>query len=335
MPGVFHDRTMGDFMNRLAGQPWQGLAIVTSRQRLAELTAHEGKAVRHLDVQTLEPADGAELLTSLGVTGPEEEMREASEEMKGHAFGLVLLGRYLVEVTGDSDINKRDQVKLLDADVRGSEKAKAMLQAYADRFGAKSAETSTLHLLGLFDRPAPLAALEKLVAGPVIPGLTEPFHKARTPRFETVLKRLEELKLITRPPEAEVETVDGHPLVREHFGAQLQENSPEAWKQAHARLFEYFCAIPEDDQPDGEAGLLPLYQSLPHGVSAGRAQDALNEVYNRRISRGGEFYGTKQLGLYSTELAALAAFFPGGWQQAPSQEVTKPAQRYLLNLTGR
>ena len=74
------------------------------------------------------------------------------------------------------------------------------------------------------------------------------------------------------------------------------------------------------EQPDSEAGLLPLYQSLHHGVAAGRTQEALDEVYYRRIDRGGQAYGVKQLGLFSTELAALAAFFPGGWQ-APVQEV--------------
>ncbi len=179
--GRFHDRTMGDFINRLARQPWPGLVVVTSRQPLAELTADEGQAVSHVDVQTLKPKDGAALLTSLGVTGPEEEMQAASEEMGGHAFGLVLLGRYLADVTGDGDITKRDRVKLLYAHVKGADKAKAMLKAYADWFGANSSETAMLHLLGLFDRPVPMAALNALVAEPVIAGLTNAFHGADAP----------------------------------------------------------------------------------------------------------------------------------------------------------
>lgn len=328
--GRFHDRAMGDFVNRLARQPWPGLIIVTSRQPLAELAADEGQAVRHVDVETLKPEDGAELLTSLGVTGPEDEKKKASQEMSGHAFGLVLLGRYLKNVTGDGDIAKRDQVKLFDEHLPGAEKAKAMLRAYGDRFGVESADTAMLHLLGLFDRPAPLAALRKLVAEPVIAGLTNAFSGADAPPLNVVLGRLEELHLITRP---DGETVDGHPLVREYFGAALKENNPDGWKQAHARLFDYFREIPDRDLPDGEAGLMPLYQSLHHGVAAGRAQEALEEVYYRRISRGGQTYGVKQLGLFSTELAALAAFFPGGWQ-APLQEVTSPDQGNLLNKAG-
>jgi len=328
--GRFHDRIIGEFANRLTAQPWPGLVIVASRQPLAELAAQEDQAVRHVNVETLKPEDGAELLTSLGVTGPAEELLKAAKEMGGHAFGLVLLGRYLVNVNGDGDIYKRDQVKLLYEHVAGAEKAKAMLRAYAEWFGAGSAETAMLHLLGLFDRPVPMTALEALVAEPVIAGLTDPFHGAKAPPLTLVLSHLEGLKLITRP---DVETVDGHPLVREHFGAVLQRQSPEVWKQAHARLFEYFRTIPDQDQPGDEAGLLPLYQSLHHGVAAGRAQEALDEVYYRRIAREGQGYGVKQLGLFSTELAALAAFFPGGWHD-PVQDITRGDQGYLLNLAG-
>jgi hypothetical protein len=240
--GRFHDRTIGDFVGRLAAQPWPGLVIVTSRQRVTELAAQEGQAARHVDVETLIPKDGAALLTSLGVTGPEEEKQKAAKEMGGHAFGLVLLGRYLAQVIGDGDIYKRDQVKLLDAHVAGAEKAKAMLQVYADWFKEENVETAMLYLLGLFDRPVLLAALHSLVAEPAIAGLTDPFHGADAPPLPLVLSHLEELNLITRPDR---KTVDGHPLVREHFGAVLEQQSPDAWKQAHARLFEYFCAVPD------------------------------------------------------------------------------------------
>jgi hypothetical protein len=262
-----------------------------------ELAAGEGEAILHVDVESLNPKDGVKLLTSLGVTGPDEEMCRALEDMAGHAFGLVLLGHYLVDVVGDPDITKRDHVKLLKAHVKGAEKAKATLRAYADWFGAESAETAMLHLLGLLDRPVPMATLRALVAEPLIAGPTEPSYVADAPPLAMVLRRLEELKLITRP---DAETVDGHLLVREYFGAALEKSSPDVWKQAHSRLFDYFCTIPDKDQPDGEAGLLPLYQSLHHGVAAGRAQEALFDIYYQRINRNGRGYGTHQLSLFST-----------------------------------
>jgi len=49
-----------------------------------------------------------------------------------------------------------------------------MLQAYADWFGAESAETAMLHLLGLFYRPVPMAALGALVTKKVISAVSRP-----------------------------------------------------------------------------------------------------------------------------------------------------------------
>ena len=332
--GRFYDTTLGDFIKRLAGQDWPGLVLITSRQRLVDLRPYEGTAVHHEDLNALSIADGAALLTRLHVTGPEDEKRQAAHEMRGHAFGLVLLARYLTDILDNPDIRQRDQAKLLDDDVPGADKAKRMLQAYADHFGADSALTALLHLLGLFDRPVPRDALIKVLEDPAIPDLTEPFHGARPARLNPMLRRLEEIKLITRPKDEEKpdeeEVIDGHPLVREHFGAVLRGDRPEAWKQAHSRLYDYFTGQPEKDLPNTPEELMPLYQSLHHGVAAGRAQQALDEAYLRRVNRGSENYGSAKLGLFGTELAALAAFFPGGWQDSVA-EVTPDGQGFLLN----
>ena len=78
--------------------------------------------------------------------------------------------------------------------------------------------------------------------------------------------------------------VDAHPLVREHFGAELREKHPEAWRAGHERLYEHFKALPEKHQPDTLEEMAPLFQAVFHGCQAGRHQEALNEVYWARIS---------------------------------------------------
>ncbi|MEM9139167.1 MAG: toll/interleukin-1 receptor domain-containing protein [Pseudomonadota bacterium] len=328
--GRFYDTVLGEFLKRLAAQDWPGLVIVTSRQRLADLRTYEGTAVRHEDVNHLGEQDGALLLRDLKVDGPKDDMRQAVREMSGHAFALVLLARYLTHIRGTTDIRKRDHADLLDQDIPGSEKAKWMLQAYADRFGPDSAEAAMLHILGLFDRPAPKAGVEAVLGGEAIPDLTEAFHGAKPARLNPVLKRLEDINLITRPDDA---TIDGHPLVREHFGKVLQDARPQAWRAAHSRLFDYFCALPKEDQPSTEATLMPLYQSLHHGVAADRAQEALERTYVQRIRRGGGDFAVKNLGLFGTELAALAPFFQGDWGN-PGTSVTLGEQGFLLNQAG-
>ena len=41
-----------------------------------------------------------------------------------------------------------------------------------------------------------------------------------------------------------------HPLIREYFGEQLKNGNPQAWKEAHSRLYEYYKALPKKQFPD-------------------------------------------------------------------------------------
>ena len=70
----------------------------------------------------------------------------------------------------------------------------------------------------------------------------------------------------------------------------------------------------------------PLYAAVVHGCRAGRQQEACDEVYWRRIQRGNEFYSTKKLGAFGSELTALAGFFDRPWSQ-PSARLTAAVRR--------
>ena len=115
------------------------------------------------------------------------------------------------------------------------------------------------------------------------------------------------------PLPADAETLDAHPLLREYFAKRLADSAPEAARAGHARLYEHLSAsVPY--WPEGEAGLAPLYQAVAHGCRAGRYQEACDEVYHDRISRRSEAYAVKKLGLYGTELSAVAHFFREPWR---------------------
>ncbi|MFO1357610.1 hypothetical protein [Plasticicumulans sp.] len=84
--------------------------------------------------------------------------------------------------------------------------------------------------------------------------------------------------------------------------------------------------------PEGEAGLAPLYQAVAHGCRAGRYQEARAEVYRDRINRRDEFYATKKLGLYGTELSAVAHFFREPWRTPVAAPALSDSDRaWLLN----
>jgi hypothetical protein len=93
--------------------------------------------------------------------------------------------------------------------------------------------------------------------------------------------------------------LDAHPLIREHFARRLRESAPEAWREAHGRLYEHLRdSVPY--WPEGVDDLQPLYQAVVHGCLAGRAADTCEQVYRDRILRGTSgpyaFYSRKRLG---------------------------------------
>jgi hypothetical protein len=61
--------------------------------------------------------------------------------------------------------------------------------------------------------------------------------------------------------------------------------------------------------PASEEAMAPLFAAIAHGCAAGRGEETFNEVYWPRIIRGNEKFATQKLGLYGSNLAALAHFF--------------------------
>ena len=77
-----------------------GLCVVTTREAVPDLVELSEPRRVTIDLNTLAPADGAELLKLYGVTGDPDELRQASHDYEGHALALILLGTYLRVVAG-------------------------------------------------------------------------------------------------------------------------------------------------------------------------------------------------------------------------------------------
>ncbi len=94
------------------------------------------------------------------------------------------------------------------------------------------------------------------------------------------------------------------------------------WKEALAAFL-----------PENGNDMQPLFAAIGHGAAAGRHDEAFKEVYWPRIARGNEKFATKKLGLYGSDLAALAQFFAEPFAK-PAPGLSPARQALVLNLAG-
>jgi len=200
------------------------------------------------------------------------------------------------------------------------------MAGYLQRFDELSRQTSglggpervLLYLLGLFDRPADGDAVDLLLSEH-IPGLTdelffEQVKKRKGPlglfkttqlreitlgeraaRLREAKARLRKLKLLAKHDPQDPRGLDAHPIVRAWSATRLAETAPEAARNAHDKLYRHYAAA-APDLPETLEEMQPLFHAVGHGVKAGRVQEALDEVFFRRIRRGNDFYTHRVLG---------------------------------------
>ncbi|MBC8032439.1 MAG: hypothetical protein H7Z16_20310 [Pyrinomonadaceae bacterium] len=350
-PGELKDQGVAKLLKDLASTN-VGLCIVTTRIEVPDLNAFKGGAVIETHLRRLPRAAGVSLLKSLGVKGSERrdltlkdsepngekvnEFEKLVEDVKGHALTVTLLGGFLKRAF-HGDIRQRDRVKFEKADERmdggHAFRTMAAYEQWLLRDGGDEGrrEVAVLRLMGLFDRPADAGCLAAL-RSETIPALTEPLAGLADDDWEFCLSGLEAAKLLTvnRDTSGALVSLDAHPHLREYFARQLRMQQPDAWRAAHRRLYEHLCATTNEGVEPTLEDLQPLYQAVAHGCHAGLQQETRTSAYKKRIQRGQEFYSTKRLGAFGSDLGAVSSFFEQPWSGV-SQALTQTDQSFLLN----
>ena len=346
----------------------RGLCVISTRQHLPELAPWHQTTAPEWKLDRLSDDAGAALLTELGVNGLDQEKRDFSARVNGHALTLTLLGRYLKHAH-HGDIRRVDRVdfqKVNEKEQGGH--AFRVIAAYERWFKKDKcrAELAILRMLGLFDRPATPDCLTSLCDPPIL-GLTDTIASLDEDDWNEAVSRLVDLNLVEEQPweprrivgyseeEAQLikqgrkidkptpfqiphstgiirKSLDTHPLVREFFANRLQESSVRAWKLANRRLFEHLeKSVPY--WPEGLEGLQPLYQAVAHGCQANIHQKVCDKVYRDRILRGtsgiAAYYSWIRIGAASANLAAVSCFYEQHWKRL-STFLNKAAQTWLL-----
>jgi len=288
-----------------------GLCIVTTREAVPTLNEMNEPKRLTVDLGNLSPEAGADLLEHYGVRGEPNELRQASVDVEGHALALILLGTYL-KARCDGDVMRRSEALLFQGHERYAAHAHKVMASYEAWFENEDdigrAAVAILRLLGLFNRPADAGCLAALRAEPPIPGLTAAlFLGDRDEVWNRAVERLRAARLLAEAI-GERDTLDTHPLIREHFAVQLDEQFPDGAREAHRRLYEHLkrCA---PDLPDNLGDMMLLYHAVSHGCKAGLHVAAWNDVYVRRIAQDDVGVSGRGVSSPSHFLVALAGFF--------------------------
>jgi tetratricopeptide (TPR) repeat protein len=335
-PGQLQDPALQALLKGLV-EPGPGLCVITTRVPVVELAGRPADAVT-LNLGRLSKEAGAQVLRGLGVQGQDKELEEASKAVEGHALTLQLLGRYLAVAFKPPHVRHARDVLLPRADEKqGGGHATRVLRRYVQWLGEASPEAAVLHLVGLFNRPADPDSLTALREEPAIPGLTDLITPLSDQDWNTSLSHLADLGLVTlRLSESlrhSTPWLDAHPLVREHFAAELQSARPEAWRAGHDRLYDYLKGV-APARPKTTDRMMPLFHAMGHGCAGRQYPDALREVYEKRILQNADgewlYYSTDVLGQYGASLAALAGFFAEVWHR-PVAALSRRDQAFVLH----
>jgi hypothetical protein len=332
--GSLKDRGIAALLENLAQRPGAALCLASSRLPIPDPGIGDAPGYRQRELATLPPAAAQALLRQRGLRGADAELALVAERCGHHALALVLAAEFchtFLQAEAAAFLAREWPVETPDAHA-------ATVMAWFDAELAEEQQgldREIVRILGLFDRPASWGALMALKAADPIPGLTAQLHAADDAELFESLARLNQWGLVQADLAQAEPDLDAHPLVREHFGAQLQQDDPAAWRAGHRVLYEWFCKLPEKYQPDTLEELEPLYRAVRHGCLAGLYEEARTKVYRDRILRGtghDGFYSWRRLGAFGADLGLLVNFFLVPWQRLVPG-LPEKAQAWLLSET--
>jgi len=326
MYGRLKDQSMQALLKGLA-RSMNGLCLLSTRCEVEELKTTKARFTPTHELERLRTPAGVQLLQHFGLHGPQKEFEDTVEDFQGHALALNLIGSYLRTVHG-GELRRRDAIPDIFEEEKQGGHARRVMASYAQWFANKP-ELDVLHLLGLFDRPVEKEVIDVLKAEPAIPGLTDKLYDLSHARWQTTLQHLRDARLLNK----DTDTLDCHPLIREHFGEQLQQNYPDAWTAAHARLYEYYKNQPDKELPDTLEEMEPLFLAVRHGCLAGKQQETYDVIFWDRLCRREKYYILHQLGAFNNFLSLLSYFFENLWKKVVI-DLSENARANVLSQTG-
>jgi tetratricopeptide (TPR) repeat protein len=326
--GKINDPAIAVLLQSLAHEN-PGLCVVTTHNRLTDLDDLID-SVRQHDLEQISIEAGRALLRISGIHGTDAQLEQATREFGQQALAVNLLASFL-RASPDKSIAGTTAIGDLNVPDDQGRQPRRIMAAFQPQLEGTVA-LDVLRILGLYDQRIGRPAIDALRNGPALPGLTDAIQTASEAGLLRALNDLRRWRFIAPESSDQPDAIDAHPIVRTHFSEQLQREQPATWMQANGRVYEYLknssLLYPETLQD-----MLPLYAAIMHGCRAGRHQECFDRVYLERIQRQEQYFTTKHLGAFGTNLEALGSFFEARWTK-PLAVLTGRAQIELLGSAG-
>ncbi len=339
--GRITDDSMKALLEELANSSEPGLCIITTRVPLTDLRDLSGRlrpnVFVEIELDNLRDDEAAALLKLLiQKKAPLHELVSATNSVENHALAVTLLGNYLRDVH-DGDLAGRFDLKGLSVDIPQGGHARRIMASYVRWLWEykRAAELSVLHVIGLFDRPAPEEAMQALLSKTDLDPFTVEHEQVGSSIWYRCVEALRGMGLLNGEIPDSPGTLDAHPLVREHFREELQRSNPEMWATGNVRLYSYYREH-APDLPADSKGMSELYAAVTHGCAANLYQEVFDQVLLPRVWRDRRTsYSTRRLGMTGSDLVALSNYFePRQWRQLRDVELLDRAKVLILTNAG-
>ena len=328
--GKINDPALSTLIMELAKKN-QGLCVITTREYVSELNQYP-KTTFHKDLEQISDEAGRKLLEMRRILLSKDELESIVKKFGNHALAINLLGQYLRLFKGNP-LEKAYNIPELNLPEEKGRHARQIIEAFSIHFGNNSSEFQLLSIMGFFDRPVPIDAINAIITDDIIPNLSNRLKDSWGSLWLNTLRNLREQKLLFEVKEHQLDTLDCHPLIREYFADKLKQENPDVWKQGHSILYHYYKHLPTMEFPKTFEEMEPLFTALNHGCSAGKHQEVMNDLYWNRIQRKGEYFSLRHLGAFSSNLAALSYFFEVLWEK-PVISLTDDFKTDILGTAG-
>ncbi len=322
---------------------WKGLCVITTRVPLTDLRRFEDTnqeemgRVFQLNLENLDYQAGTALLKYLiKVDARQRDLEKAVEEVKGHALAITLLGNYLRDVH-NGDLAGRFNLEKLTVSEQEGGHARRIMSSYVRWLeeNQRFSELALLHIIGLFDRPAPPDAMSALLAGMDLTRFTAKLDQVGSDTWNRCVDALRQMGLLNKEDPEWPGTLDAHPLVREHFRDELQSGDGQLWEEGNRTLFAYYRDT-APSLPSDLKGMSLLYTAANHGCAAGLHQQVFDDLLLKRVWQGRRtYFSTRRLGMTGSDLVALSNYFQHHqWTRLLERPLSEQARILILTNTG-